>query len=1839
MAQARKRSTPTDILIPGRRIEAASAQPAGGAAFKLTSTAEFVFDRARAAGEAPERVAIGDDELVVLELENGIRIWTSGKHAREDYGARPAAGRGADGAEFELITTLPIDSPSRGVVSWALKALRIFKVDPVDVAASASAAVIADKIEAQLIGKPGLYRCKPPEAHRSADRAAKEPIVGGDPIIPPQTIPAVPDRKASLVFVHGTASSSTGSFGGLWAEANRAETAKLFEHYEGRIYGFEHRTLSLSPIDNALQLAQSLPNGATVHLVSHSRGGLVAELLCRGNIARGAKPFGPADFAVFERAAGEAEGAAKQALLAQRDTLKKLSDLLEAKQIKVERFVRVGCPARGTTLASGRFDRWLSIALNLVDRLADAVPGVGDMTDVLTDLVAAVVKKRLDPSELPGLHAQTPVSPLVRMLNRPEVMTGADLAVIAGEVKAGGILDNLAALAANWFFGQENDLVVDTRSMDGGADRATAWRALDDSEQVNHLRYFTNPRTVKRLSAGLIGNDSARREAFQPLDVQPGTMPSRGVTTARRAPTPNAPVVFVLPGVMGSRLDVNGQCVWLDKLKMAGGAIAELALDKKVKPAALLAEYYQPWADAIANYGEAVLFPYDWRQSVQDNADELARQVSGVLDRVGTQRAVQFAAHSMGGLVVRTMIARHPELWRSITQHDDARLVMLGTPNQGSHAMAALLLGRDTLIQLLAIADFSHSLNDILGIIKRFPGVLELLPHKSDDFDYFSEAGWKALEVATGFQSKGAPDKADLQRAARIRDVLASSPIDPRRMYYIAGCGEPTVERVEKNGDMIELVNTLEGDGSVLWRTGIPEELRETNTWYAEVSHGDLTGDATSVGACVEILRSGTTNLLAKRAPSVRAAREKLRYEREPIRAFPTTRDVLDAALGKRRSRPAARRAAAVTKVKVTVRHGDLRNASYPLFVGHYFGDPIVSAEAVIDRQLDGRLLQRHALGLYPGRAGETALFPNPIVDPEGPEPFPGAVVLGLGQVGELGGGSLSQTLRRGVLELASAVSEGRFAQSRLDGDGVGLSTLAIGTGTGGIGVQDSINAILKAIVDANDTILAQRQRGELRLIRELEIIELYEDRAHEFFHQVRALQQQADYAESIELVPVISQTDGSLRRVRFGEDRGWWRRIQITEESRGSGGEADKGMRFKLLTDTARSEVYVASGQRKAVDRLIDSAVRATTPDLSKTLFELLIPNALKDAAPRNESLVLLLDEQTAAYPWELLQDGQQRDSKPMVTEAPMIRQFSLDVGAFRANPRLATSNRALVIGDTDTASMRDTFAELAGAQAEARLVAEKLAAAGFDAPAHLKVGALDALQLLFSGDYRVVHFAAHGVHQFRPAASEEPVTGMVLGDGLYLTPAQIEQMRVVPELVFLNCCYLGLVAGERGSMSRLAANLATQFIRNGAKCVVAAGWSIHDDGAKLFAGTFYEMLLAGQPFAQAVFRARQQTFKALPGVNTWGAYQCYGDPDYRLRKDSLSNAVRTAPTFASPSELRARLETLEARAADDGTGRSSELLDELALLRKAAPEDWMKRDGTLCEAFGLAYGALENFDAATECFELALLAKRRPPSIGALEQLINFQARQLARTAMHSPRGDRGGNAAARSETATRNAARSKATKQLLGLIEQVESLVAIYPTAERRSILGSAHRRLAIVAAAEANATGVKTALDRSIEQYRLANELDPDPYPASQVTLSELLRDWTARDAVRAHRASVQGLHEQVRKHADASNSFWSRVYAADWSLLAALQSIAASDARRADLNAEIANVVGDYQAALKRGANRRQRRSLGETFDFVKVILQHQRGRTRDAGRQRSIDAALGFIDAVKAGVG
>ena len=58
--------------------------------------------------------------------------------------------------------------------------------------------------------------------------------------------------KPILIFIHGAASSTRGSFGAFLTEDAQPQWQALTRLFGDHIYAFEHRTLSDSPIDNAI---------------------------------------------------------------------------------------------------------------------------------------------------------------------------------------------------------------------------------------------------------------------------------------------------------------------------------------------------------------------------------------------------------------------------------------------------------------------------------------------------------------------------------------------------------------------------------------------------------------------------------------------------------------------------------------------------------------------------------------------------------------------------------------------------------------------------------------------------------------------------------------------------------------------------------------------------------------------------------------------------------------------------------------------------------------------------------------------------------------------------------------------------------------------------------------------------------------------------------------------------------------------------------------------------------------------------------------------------------------------------------------------------------------------------------------------------------------------------------------------------------------------------------------------------------------------------------------------------------------------------------------------------
>src|SRR5262249_55577070 len=157
--------------------------------------------------------------------------------------------------------------------------------------------------------------------------------------------------------------------------------------------------------------------------------------------------------------------------------------------------------------------------------------------------------------------------------------------------------------------------------------------------------------------------------------------------------------------------------------------------------------------------------------------------------------------------------------------------------------------------------------------------------------------------------------------------------------------------------------------------------------------------------ALVDLLATGATSRLSKQPPTRRDAQsDVLDVRPHRLAMVPDEEDLVAAALGCE-----GRRLEALTAPSVNVRvvHGNLARALYPVLVGHYRDDVFVSAESYLDGQLDGRLRELHRLDVYPGAIGTTVVVANK----SGFGVHPGAIVVGLGAVGELTPGLLMSTI------------------------------------------------------------------------------------------------------------------------------------------------------------------------------------------------------------------------------------------------------------------------------------------------------------------------------------------------------------------------------------------------------------------------------------------------------------------------------------------------------------------------------------------------------------------------------------------------------------------------------------------------------------------------------------------------------------------------------------------------------------------------------------------------------------------------------------------------------------
>jgi pimeloyl-ACP methyl ester carboxylesterase len=975
---------------------------------------------------------------------------------------------------------------------------------------------------------------------------------------------------------------------------------------------------------------------------------------------------------------------------------------------------------------------------------------------------------------------------------------------------------------------------------------------------------------------------------------------------AARSRGPAVGNIILVPGTMGSSLmtmdkDGNEDLIWINLLRLVLGQIERLKLSPDgtsedndeftVKPSELNKRVYTRtvlWLQASWNVEP---FAFDWRKDIDSASDTLSAFIREKFPR----QPVHLVAHSMGGLVCRNFIRRHRKQWDALRGGDGARggrLIMLGTPNYGSFAILQAMTGDETLVKLLAAADLTNSLSEILCTINTFVSSYETLPSPSK-----LPPSLQLLYCPDSWGSYPVSER-HLDRALQFhQDLERGDTIDPARMVYIAGCNQETLAGMKFVGPgEFDYLVTDNGDGRVPHALGL---LPGVPTYYIEDAHGDLPKNEQVLSALQELLEKGHTEALSKQPiisrslPSTGFQRRnrmteqkisgqlrdislrvkgKKKYSSDEVRFAEEA--ILRAVMGQSKVsilKPSQKSSEDHSKrvkpmpLHIEVVRGDVTQIKTPvLVVGHYKGVSPVNAEGAIDKALGYWITRAGQQGMIGANLGE--VFFIPVTEKQ--VAAKAVVLAGMGDAG----GFTKPDLRYLITNVASAVSA-----LKLDT----FATVLIGSGAGNLSKERALRGIIEGMADALQR-LPQKER-----VKKLILVEKGDDTYIAITKSLDQLKKQNVFPNlSLEItskklnlpIPdIVKERPPDILEESFPETR-------ITVER-----DRDR-FRFSALSKTAVVPVREVELQSLFAGDIAKRLISSTTPEEQTTYGQMLaaylIPEDFRRLVEDAESLTLILDRSTASFPWEMAGFKNARGTMFFGPSLKLARQFRTTLASPGLAPQLNRSLKVLVIADPAP----EQEYQLPGARREGRAVVDVLnrfkKVKGLDITVDEHIGAnacdpVDILALLFNEDFDIVHYAGHGVFdEQNPSHS-----GWVFGRDFVLSAREIFQSRRVPRLVFANACFSSVIKERKAmaanEMNRHLAGMAEAFFERGIQNYIGAGWPVDDIPAVELASIFYKSALRGKTIGESLADARN----AIIGQgSTWGAYQHYGQVNGRL-------------------------------------------------------------------------------------------------------------------------------------------------------------------------------------------------------------------------------------------------------------------------------------------------------------------------------------------------------------------
>ncbi len=339
------------------------------------------------------------------------------------------------------------------------------------------------------------------------------------------------------------------------------------------------------------------------------------------------------------------------------------------------------------------------------------------------------------------------------------------------------------------------------------------------------------------------------------------------------------------------------------------------------------------------------------------------------------------------------------------------------------------------------------------------------------------------------------------------------------------------------------------------------------------------------------------------------------------------------------------------------------------------------------------------------------------------------------------------------------------------------------------------------------------------------------------------------------------------------------------------------RSLRGGLGADSARGRMARGKDDRPREQERGVRPSRSSSEAFAKAaaqLSSLILPAAFLDQLPTGSELVLLPHDVLGLVPFAALPVGA---NEPLGVRYPLRYAPSLSaLNAVEAGPqrtrrtddRTAVFRQALVVGNPEMPSVRDTTGEMAQltplphAGEEAKAVATRLRTTAL-----LRRAATEAAVRARLSRAPLIHLATHGLAhgtEARVRSSYVALAPDAQHDGLFTLGELLDEpgLHLGAALVVLSACQTGL-----GDMKQAEGTVGLQraYLAKGAQSVLVSLWSVDDRATRLLMEQFYSHWLddGDRPSkAEALRRAqndvRTSTRFGFGDPRYWAAFQLVG-------------------------------------------------------------------------------------------------------------------------------------------------------------------------------------------------------------------------------------------------------------------------------------------------------------------------------------------------------------------------